>query len=64
MATVADAPKVKEKRARERLTEKRLEALAVKAGMGDVSCRPSARTVAASRRGPSSSTRPTPCARG
>ncbi|HKR16717.1 site-specific integrase [Rhizorhapis sp.] len=32
MATVAEAPKVKEKRARERLTEKRLEALAVKAG--------------------------------
>lgn len=32
MATVADAPKVQEKRGRERLTEKRLEALAVKSG--------------------------------
>lgn len=32
MATVADAPKVKEKRGRERLTEKRLEALTAKAG--------------------------------
>ncbi|RJX68141.1 DUF4102 domain-containing protein [Tsuneonella suprasediminis] len=32
MATVAEAPKVKEKRGRERLTEKRLEALTVKAG--------------------------------
>ena len=32
MATVAEQPKVKEKRARERLTEKRLEALAVKSG--------------------------------
>lgn len=32
MATVAETPKVKEKLARERLTEKRLEALTVKAG--------------------------------
>jgi len=32
MATVAEQPKVKEKRTRERLTEKRLEALAVKSG--------------------------------
>ncbi|WP_417322477.1 tyrosine-type recombinase/integrase [Erythrobacter aureus] len=32
MATAADTPKVKEKRGRERLTEKRLEALTVKSG--------------------------------
>lgn len=32
MATVAEAPKVKEKRGRERLTEKRLETLTVKSG--------------------------------